>query len=110
VAKKKTGLGIEALFPQEKEPAEEALAQKTRSRTKPREATRRSPTKSKTAGKSRQTASREERIKTSIELLPETIELIDRIKSQHRREHHRHLPMWRILDEAVREFAERQLK
>lgn len=110
MAKKKTGLGIDALFPPEEEAIEEAQAKKTRSRPTPRAARRRSPTKSKTAGKSRQTASREERIKTSIELLPETVELIDRIKSQHRREHHRHLPMWRILDEAVREFAERQLK
>jgi len=104
VAKKKTGLGIEALFPQE-----EAPAQRTRAEPKPRAATQRSPAKSKEPGGSKQAASREERIKTSVELLPETIELIDRIKSQHRREHRRHLPMWKILDEAVREFAERRL-
>jgi len=108
VAKKKTGLGIEALFPQEEEPEEEAQDQKTQSR--PKSTRRRSPKKSKTTSASKQTAAREERIKTSVELLPETIELIDRIKSQHRREHRRHFPMWKILDEAVREFAERRLK
>jgi len=104
VAKKKTGLGIEALFPQE-----EAPAQRTRAEPKPRAVQRKSQAKSKTEGASKRTAPREARIKTSVELLPETIELIDRIKSQHRLEHHRHLPMWKILDEAVREFADRRL-
>jgi len=110
VAKKKTGLGIEALFPQEETPAKEVPAQRTKSAPKPLTASRRPSEKSNKASKSTKAASREERIKTSVELLPETIELIDRIKSQHRRDHRRHLPMWKILDEAVREFAERRLK
>jgi len=115
VAKKKTGLGIEALFPQEEAPAqrtraEEVPVQRARSRPRSRATPQRSPTKSAKASEIRQEASREERIKTSVELLPETIELIDQIKSQHRRNHHRHLPMWKILDEAVRELAERRLK
>jgi len=105
VAKKKTGLGIEALFPQE-----EAPAQRTRAEPKPRAATQRSPTKSKKASENETTASREERIKTSVELLPETIDLIEQIKSQHRRQHRRHLPMWKILDDAVQELAKRRLK
>jgi len=109
VAKKRTGLGIEALFPQEEEVVEEVVKEREPSRPQTRAATRRSPAKSKTAGKSEQTVSREERIKTSVEMLPETIELIGQIKSQHRREHRQHLPMWKILDEAVREFAERRL-
>lgn len=110
MAKKKTGLGIEALFPQEEEPAEEARDQKSRSSPKPKTSPRKSQAKSKTEGASKRAAPREERIKTSVDLLPETIELIDQIKSQHRRQHHRLLPMWKILDDAVREFAERQLK
>jgi len=110
VAKKKTGLGIEALFPQEEEPSEEAVEERVPSRPTTQAAARRSPTKSKTASASEQTASREERIKTSVELLPETIDLIEQIKSQHRREHHQHLPMWKILDKAVRDLAERRLK
>ena len=83
-------------------------ASKPRKRSKPRatSAKRRSPSKTESSIG----LPRAERIKTSVELLPETIDLIEQIKSQHRREHRRHLPMWKILDEAVRQLAERMLK
>lgn len=110
MAKKKTGLGIDALFPPEEETTEKEPTPRAQTKQKPRATQKRSPTKSKKAGENKQATSREERIKTSVDLLPETIELIDQIKSQHRREHRRLLPMWKILDEAVREFAERRLK
>ena len=104
MAKKKTGLGIDALFPPEEETTEKEPTPRAQTKQKG------SAAKSKKAGENKQAASREERIKTSVELLPETIELIDQIKSQHRREYRRHLPMWKILDEAVRELAQRRLK
>jgi hypothetical protein len=50
------------------------------------------------------------RIKTSVELLPETLELIDQVKAQYRREFRRHLPVWKLLDDAVRELARSRLK
>jgi len=90
------------------EEAETPTAPKPRKRSKSRATStkRRSPSKTESSTG----LSRAERIKTSVELLPETINLIEQIKSQHRREHRRHFPMWKILDEAIREFAERRLK
>ena len=102
--KKKTGLGIDALFPQEEEATGQGATPQAQTKQN------KSPTKAKKAGENKQAAPQEERIKTSVELLPETIELIDQIKSQHRREHHRLLPMWKILDEAVRELAKKTLE
>lgn len=67
---------------------------------------------SRTRDKARQQAAvpRAERIKTSVELLPETLERIDQLKAQYRREHRRHLPVWKLMDEAIRELAARRLK
>jgi len=80
-----------------------------RSKARATSTRRRSPKQSKGAAGKKSAAPRAERIKTSVELLPETIDLIEQIKSQHRREHRRHFPMWKILDEAVRELAKRRL-
>ena len=110
MAKKKTGLGIDALFPQAEVATENEPTPRAQAKQQPKSTQKGAPSKSKNAGENEPAAPQEERIKTSVELLPETIELIDRIKSQHRREHHRLLPMWKILDEAVRELAQRRLK
>lgn len=50
-----------------------------------------------------------ERFKTSVELTPEALDLIDQLKTQYRRENNRHLPLWRILDEAVKVYAAQKL-
>lgn len=50
-----------------------------------------------------------ERFKTSVELTPEALDLIDQLKTQYRRENNRHLPLWRILDEAVKVYALQKL-
>jgi hypothetical protein len=50
-----------------------------------------------------------ERFKTSVELTPEALDLIDQLKTQYRRENNRHLPLWRILDEAVKVYASQKL-
>lgn len=107
MAKKKTGLGVDALFP-EKEEGKDLSSEREEEHTA--EATK--TEKRRASGQTRQQrreVPRDERIKTSVELTPETLELIDQIKAQYRREHHRHLPMWRILDEAVRELAQKGL-
>jgi hypothetical protein len=51
-----------------------------------------------------------ERFKTSVEITPEALELIDKLKMQYRRENNKHLPLWRILDEAVKLYASRELQ
>jgi hypothetical protein len=101
VAEKRTGFGVDALFPP---------AKKERQKTAPKQKER-PKAKQKQTKKFKQNipVSRDDRIKTTVELLPETLELIDRIKSQHRREHHKYLSMWRVVDEAVRDLAKRRL-
>ncbi len=51
-----------------------------------------------------------ERFKTSVELTPEALELIDQLKTKYRRENNKHLPLWRILDEAVKQYASQRLQ
>lgn len=111
MAKKKTGLGIDALFPQKEDEEPQAADQEQNegARSRPRRA-KRATTSKRQARNRKANVSRDERIKTSVELLPETLELIDQIKAQHRREHRRLLPMWKILDEAVRELARQWLE
>ena len=67
-------------------------------------------TKPKPTPPPRNSAARPERVKTSVEFLPETIDLIEQMKSHYRREHRKHLPVWKILDEAIRDLADRRLK
>jgi hypothetical protein len=50
-----------------------------------------------------------ERFKTSVELTPESLDLIDQLKTKYRRENNKHLPLWRILDEAVKQYASQKL-
>ncbi len=50
------------------------------------------------------------RIKTSIELSEETLELIQQIKLQHRRTYGRHYPLWQIVEDAIRQFAEQETR
>ncbi len=52
----------------------------------------------------------ETRIKTSIELSEETLELIQQIKLQHRRAYGKHYPLWQIVEDAIRQLAEREEK
>ena len=70
---------------------------------------RRTPSTKKRSAKAKpgQKVPREERIKTSVELLPDTLELMEKIQAQYRRENRRHLPLWRLLDQAVTVLAER---
>ena len=51
-----------------------------------------------------------ERFKTSVELTPEALDLIDQLKTKYRRENNKHLPLWRILDEAVKLYASQELQ
>ena len=67
-------------------------------------------TKPKTTPPQHNKPARSERIKTSVEFLPETLDLIEQMKSHYRRERHKHLPVWKILDEAIRDLAARRLK
>ena len=87
--------------PAKKKPAK-AKAKRTTSR-------RRKPSAKKKAAKAQtvQKISRDERIKTSVELLPDTFDLMQTIQRQYRRENRRHLPLWRLLDQAVTLLAER---
>ena len=51
----------------------------------------------------------QQRFKTSVELTPEALDLIDQLKTKYRRENNKHLPLWRILDEAVKQYAAQKL-
>lgn len=102
MAKKRTGLGVDALFPEKEEGREPSSQREEKKDVEKAEAPKR-------AVRQRSHVPRDERIKTSVELTPETLELIDQIKAQYRREHHRHLPMWVVLDEAVKELASKRL-
>ena len=57
------------------------------------------------ASKKPVSAESSKRFKTSVELTPETLDLIDLIKTEYRRKHQKHLALWRILDEAVKLYA-----
>jgi len=72
-----------------------------------REASR---TKPKTTPPQHNDPARSERVKTSVEFLPETLDLIEQMKSHYRRKQRKHLPVWKILDEAIRDLADRRLK
>ena len=50
-----------------------------------------------------------ERFKTSVELTPDVLELVDQLKGQYRRKNNKHLPLWKILDEAVKLYAAQEL-
>lgn len=78
-------------------------------KAQPATSRRRKPSAKKKAAKAKsgQKVPREERIKTSVELLPDTLDLMQTIQAQYRRENHRHLPLWRLLDQAVSVLAER---
>lgn len=67
-------------------------------------------TKPKDKSEKKETLPEQKRIKTSVEFLPETIELLEKIKSQHRRKHRRLLPIWKIIHDAISEYAEDKLK
>ena len=51
-----------------------------------------------------------ERFKTSVELTPDVLELVAQLKGQYRRKNNKHMPLWRILDEAVRLYASQELQ
>jgi hypothetical protein len=51
-----------------------------------------------------------ERFKTSVELTPETLDLIGALKREYRRKEKKHLPLWLILDKAVKLYAAQQLR
>ena len=81
-------------------------------KAKPATSRRRKLSAKKKAAKAQtdQEVPREERIKTSVELLPDTLDLMQTIQAQYRREKHKHLPLWRLLDQAVSVLAERGVK
>ena len=67
--------------------------------------------KQRSKAKKKTTASKPvERIKTTVELEPETLDLISDLQSQHKRQTHRHLPMWKIIKNAIQEHVERKNK
>jgi len=51
---------------------------------------------------------RPRRFKTSVELTPEALDLIAQLKTEYRREHQKHLALWRILDEAIKLYASKK--
>jgi hypothetical protein len=48
------------------------------------------------------------RIKTSIELSEGTLDLIQQIKTHHRHTQGKHYPLWKILEDAIRQFAKQE--
>jgi hypothetical protein len=98
------------LMPGAREPETQPVTELTKPKQRKPAAKKSTQPKAKPAVEEKKAIVKIPRIKTSVELLPETIELIEEIKSQHRRQHRRLLPMWKILDEAVRELAAQKLK
>ena len=95
------------LFTLKPEPDLIAKASDSQRASVARKATR---TKPKTTPPQHKNPTQSERVKTSVEFLPETLDLIEQMKSHYRREQRKHLPVWKILDEAIRDLADRRLK
>lgn len=114
---KKKGLGRLALFPQEETPAEpeevkEAVEKPETSKPKPR---RRSTTRKKPAPvhpipKIGKRVPNEDRITTTVQFTPETLEKIERLKAAYRGQHKKYWPTWLILGDAVQLLASKHLE
>lgn len=53
---------------------------------------------------------RSERVKTTVELAPGTVELIAEIQYLHKKEKRKSLPMWKIFREAIEDLADKKRK